>query len=125
MKQLAVIKSGGKQYLVFPGKKIRVEKLDKKEGEKIEFDVLLLKDEKGVRLGCPLVEGAKVEGRVLKQGKSKKVVVFKRKEEISGEEGSSPVVHRGRNNQNLLKTLFFKSGAFFQVSETDRPLVKV
>ncbi|MCD6147849.1 50S ribosomal protein L21 [bacterium] len=79
MKQLAVIKSGGKQYLVFPGKKIRVEKLDKKEGEKIEFDVLLLKDEKGVRLGCPLVEGAKVEGRVLKQGKSKKVVVFKRK----------------------------------------------
>lgn len=79
MKQLAVIKSGGKQYLVFPGKKIRVEKLDKKEGEKVEFDVLLLKDEKGVRLGHPLVEAVKAEGRVLKQDKSKKVVVFKRK----------------------------------------------
>ena len=80
MKQLAIIRTGGKQYLIFPGKKIKIEKLEKKEGEKVEFDqVLLLEDQKGFRVGTPLVEGAKAEGKILNQGKSKKVVVFKRK----------------------------------------------
>jgi len=75
---LAVIKTGGKQYLVSPGDKIKVEKLDAKEGKEINFDqVLLLAKGKAIKIGTPLVKGAKVRARVLEQGKAKKVIVFK------------------------------------------------
>ena len=75
---LAVIKTGGKQYIVKPGEKIKIEKLEKKEGEEIIFDqVFLLEKNRKVDIGTPLVEGAKVLGKVLSQGKNKKVIVFK------------------------------------------------
>lgn len=55
-----------------------VEKLDAKEGEKFTFDeVLLVSDDKKIEIGTPLVKGAKVEARVLKQGRARKVIVFK------------------------------------------------
>lgn len=77
---LAVIKTGGKQYLVEPGKRINIEKIDKKEGEEVEFsDVLLVEKGGKLKIGTPLVEGAKVIAKVLKQGKAKKVIVFKYK----------------------------------------------
>ncbi len=76
----AVIKTGGKQYLVEPGKKIKIEKLNSEEGKEISFsDVLLLEKNKKLEIGNPLVKGAKVMGKVLKQGKDKKVIVFKYK----------------------------------------------
>lgn len=75
---LAVIKTGGKQYAVEPGKKIKIEKLPVDEGEEVVFDqVLLLEDKDKTEIGNPFVEGAKVIGKVLKQDKAKKVVVFK------------------------------------------------
>lgn len=75
---LAVIKTGGKQYLVEPGQKLKVEKLDAPEGEKIVFDeILLVADDKKIDVGTPLVRGAKVEAKVLKQGRRKKIIVFK------------------------------------------------
>jgi large subunit ribosomal protein L21 len=77
---LAIIRSGGKQYKVSPGDKIKVEKIDKKEGAEISFkDVLLVEKNKKLYLGDPLVKGAKVSAKVLSQGKSKKVIVFKYK----------------------------------------------
>ena len=77
---LAVIKTGGKQYLVSPGQKIKIEKIEKKEGGEITFnEVLLLEKGKNLEIGNPLVKGAKVIGKVLSQGKSKKVIVFKYK----------------------------------------------
>jgi len=77
---LAVIETGGKQYLVSPGDKIKIEKLDKKEGDKVTFsDVLLVEKNGKAKLGTPKVEGAKVEGKVLKQGKGEKIIVFKYK----------------------------------------------
>jgi large subunit ribosomal protein L21 len=73
---LAVIKTGGKQYTVTPGQKIKTEKIAK-EGE-VSFDeVLLLEKNKKVEIGTPFVKGAKVIGKILKQGKSKKVIAFK------------------------------------------------
>ena len=76
----AVIKTGGKQYLVEPGKKLKIEKLEAEEGKEVIFDQVLLKsDTNKLLIGAPLVEGAKVAGKVLKQGRSKKVVVFKYK----------------------------------------------
>ncbi len=77
---LAVIKTGGKQYIVSPGQKIKIEKLDAKEGEEIIFDeVLLLEKNKKAEIGTPFVGGARVVGKVLGQGKGKKVIVFKYK----------------------------------------------
>ncbi len=80
MTQLAVIKTGGKQYLVSPGQKIKIEKLNVKDGEEITFnDVLLLEKNKKVEIGTPLIKEAKVMGKVLSQGKRKKVIIFKYK----------------------------------------------
>jgi len=77
---IAVIRTGGKQYIVSPGDKIKIEKLDKKEGEQVEFsEVLLLQKNKKTEIGQPLVNNAKVIGKVLEQGKGKKVVVLKYK----------------------------------------------
>jgi len=80
---LAVIKTGGKQYIVSPGQKIKIEKIDKKEGSEISFpEVLLLEKGKKIEIGNPLVKGAKVIGKVLGHGKGKKVIVFKFKPTI-------------------------------------------
>ena len=77
---LAVIKTGGKQYLVSPGQKLKIEKLDKKEGSEISFsDVLLIEKNKKVEIGAPKVSGAKVTGKVISHGKGEKVIIFKYK----------------------------------------------
>lgn len=77
---LAVIKTGGKQYKVTKGDKVKIEKLDLQEGEKVTFsEVLFLGDEKKVEIGTPLLEGKAVEGKVLSQGRSKKVWGVKHK----------------------------------------------
>ncbi len=78
MEKFAVIESGGKQYKVFAGQKVRLEKLLVKEGENFVFDkVLLTADGNKVEIGAPYVLGAKLEGKVLKQGKDKKKIVFR------------------------------------------------
>lgn len=77
---LAVIKTGGKQYLVKPGDKIKIEKIGKEGDKEIIFDqVLLVEKNRKIEIGTPLVKGAKVVGKILRQGKSKKVIVFKYK----------------------------------------------
>lgn len=76
----AVIKTGGKQYLVREGDVLRVEKLKAEEGDIVSFDeVLALNDDESLKVGTPVVDGAKVEAKVIKHGKGKKVIVFKYK----------------------------------------------
>lgn len=70
----AVIKTCGRQYYVEEGSILYLEKLDAKEGEKVIFDEVLMLDGKA---GNPLVKGSKVEGKVLKHGKQKKIKVYK------------------------------------------------
>lgn len=79
MAQLAVITTGGKQYLVKEGDSLRVEKLDVKEGESLSFDALLVMDEAGkdVKVGMPSVKGATVSAKVTGAGKADKVTVIK------------------------------------------------
>jgi large subunit ribosomal protein L21 len=77
---LAIIKTGGKQYLVSPGQKIKIEKIAKKEGSEISFpEVLLLEKGKKIEIGTPLIKGVKVIGKIVRQGKAKKVIIFKYK----------------------------------------------
>jgi len=76
----AIIETCGKQYLVSVGDKIRVEKVDKKEGAKVKFDqVLMYGDNKDISVGQPRVKGASVEGKILTQAKDKKVTIIKYK----------------------------------------------
>ena len=77
---LAVIKTGGKQYVVSPGQKIKIEKLNKEEGKEVTFDqVLLSQKAKKIEIGAPFLKSVKVKGKVLKQGKDKKIIIFKYK----------------------------------------------
>lgn len=73
----AVIKTGGKQYRVQEGDIIYVEKMNAEVDSLVNFDVLLCGEGEDVTVGTPVVEGAKVEGKVLGQGKGDKIVVFK------------------------------------------------
>ena len=74
----AVIQTGGKQYRVMPGETIVIEKLDGEAGDAVQFDeVLLLADDETVAVGRPHVEGAKVTGEIVDQGRGKKLIVFK------------------------------------------------
>ena len=76
----AVIVTGGKQYKVSEGDVIYIEKLEVSEGDSVTFDkVLVLADGEDVKVGAPLVDGATVTGKVEKQGKAKKIYVFKMK----------------------------------------------
>ncbi|XXP77122.1 MAG: 50S ribosomal protein L21 [Lettuce witches'-broom phytoplasma] len=75
----AIIKTGGKQFRVSPGQEIYVEKLPVNEEENYVFEeVLAIENDKNI-LGTPFVEGAKIEAKVLKQGKAKKIIVVKYK----------------------------------------------
>ena len=76
----AVIQTGGKQYRVQQGDVIFVEKINAQADEAVTFDeVLLVGNDGETKIGTPMVEGAKVEGKVLAQVKSKKIVVYKYK----------------------------------------------
>ena len=76
----AIIESGGKQYKVSASNILKVEKLDIKKGNKVEFKkVLLVNDDKTVEIGDPTVSGAVVEGMLLDNIKDRKVIVFKKR----------------------------------------------
>jgi large subunit ribosomal protein L21 len=75
----AVIKTGGKQYRVQQGDVIFVEKLNAQADETVSFDALLIGNDNETRIGTPVVEGANVEGKVLSQVKSAKIIVYKYK----------------------------------------------
>lgn len=72
----AVIKVGGKQYYVTEGTEIFVEKIEANEGDNVEFNQVLMLDSK---VGNPYLSGVTVQGEVLKNGKSKKIKIFKYK----------------------------------------------
>ena len=77
-KMFAIIETGSKQYKVSPGQKIKIEKLDTSAGDSVLFDkVLLTADNDKVAVGSPYIAGAIVEGKVVKQGRGKKIIVFK------------------------------------------------
>ncbi len=74
----AVFRSGGKQYRAAKGDVLRVEKLDAEEGATVKFDeVLLVGEGSDIKVGHPILSGSTVSGKVVRQGKSKKVPVVK------------------------------------------------
>jgi len=75
----AVIKTGGKQYKVSEGDLLKVEKVEGAVGETVELDQVLMVGGAEVKLGTPLVPGAKVKAQIVAQEKDKKILVFKSK----------------------------------------------
>ena len=75
----AIIATGGKQYRVSQGDVIFVEKIEQDVDSTIDCDVLMLADENGVKVGSPVVPGAKVQGKVVAQVKGEKIIIYKYK----------------------------------------------
>ncbi len=73
----AVIKTGGKQYRVAQGDKLRVEKLPGNVGDTVTLSEVLMLGGDSIKIGAPLVAGAKVEAKITAQDRDKKIVVFK------------------------------------------------
>lgn len=74
----AIIETGGKQYKVMEGDTLYIEKLDVQDGDAVTFDkVLAVLDGDKATFGAPVVEGAKVSASVVKNGKGKKIMIFK------------------------------------------------
>lgn len=80
----AIVSTGGKQYLVTEGQKLKVEKLDLEPGATMNLDCLLISDESGeaVKVGTPLVAGGSVTAKVLRQDRAEKISVIKYKRKV-------------------------------------------
>ncbi len=109
MAKFAIIKTGGKQYLVTPGLKLKIEKIaipSEKEGNKIVFDeVLALGNEESLNAGNPKVAGASVQAEWQKEGKGKKVIIqkFHSKNRYRKRQG-----HRQQFTEVLIKEIVVK-----------------
>lgn len=76
----AVVRTGGRQVRVAPGQAVRVERIEGSVGDHVELgEVLLVSDDAGVKIGTPLVEGAKVMATITAQARGRKIRVFKMK----------------------------------------------
>ena len=75
----AIIAAGGRQYRVSQGDVIYIDKVNQEAESKVEFDVMMIGGEGDVKVGNPVLEGAKVEGKVLAQVKGEKIIVYKYK----------------------------------------------
>ena len=73
----AVVKTGGKQYRVSEGDRVRVEKLPGSVGDTVELDEVLMLGGDKVSVGAPTVSGAKVQAEIVAQGRGRKIIVFK------------------------------------------------
>ena len=84
----AIIKTGSKQYRVAEGDVIQVEKLHVEEGKEVTFDhVLMVSDGQEVKVGAPLIDGAKVTATVQAHGRGKKIIVYKHKKNYHKKQG--------------------------------------
>ena len=119
----AVINTGGKQYKVSTNDKLRIEKLKDKEGGSVEFkQVLLINNNDNMELGSPLIEGAKVEAKVIKQTKNKTILIFKKRRRHNSRRKNG---HRQKMSVVQITKIFGKGGKLLsEASKTDNKKVK-
>ncbi len=119
----AVINTGGKQYKVSTNDKLRIEKLSNKEGGSIEFkQVLLINNKDNMVLGSPLIEGAKVEAKVVKQTKNKTILIFKKRRRHNSRRKNG---HRQKISVVQITKIFGKGGKLLsEASKTENKKVK-
>ena len=112
----AVIQTGGKQYKVSAGEIIKVEKLpDSNPDTKVEFkEILAYGDEKSIELGEPTVSGAKVEAELLKNGKERTVLIFKKRRRKNSRRKNG---HRQQYSLIRINKIFSKDGKVLSEAE--------
>jgi large subunit ribosomal protein L21 len=80
MEVYAIVDVGGRQFKVFPDRVVRIPRIASQVGEAVDLErILLLSDGKNVEIGKPFIEGKKLHAEVIRHGKEKKVIVFKKK----------------------------------------------
>ena len=112
----AVIQTGGKQYKVSAGEIIKVERLSDSSPEtKVEFnEILAYGDDKGIELGEPTVSGAKVEAELLKNGKERTVLIFKKRRRKNSRRKNG---HRQQFSLIRINKIFSKDGKVLSEAE--------
>ena len=106
----AIIQTGGKQYKVKASEILKIEKLKNiKSEDKIEFnEILAYGDDNNIEIGSPLVKGAKVEAELLKNGKNRTILVFKKRRRKNSRRKNG---HRQRFSLIKIKKIFSKDGS--------------
>ena len=112
----AIIKTGGKQYKVKSGEILKIEKLpDSKPDSKIEFnEILAYGDDKTIEIGSPIVEGAKVEADLIKNGKDRKILIFKKRRRQNSRRKNG---HRQEHTMIRINKIFSKNGKVLSEAE--------
>ena len=121
----AVIKTGGKQYKVKASEILKIEKLENdKTKSKIEFnEILAYGDDKTIEIGSPLVQGAKVEAELLKNGKNRTVLIFKKRRRKNSRRKNG---HRQEFSLIRINKIFSKDGKVFsEASKISKSTKKV
>ena len=119
----AVIKTGGKQYKVKAGEILKIEKLEiSKPNTKIEFkDILAYGDEKNAELGSPKIDGAKVEADIIKNGKNRKVLIFKKRRRKNSRRKNG---HRQEFSLIRINKIFSKDGKVLSEAKALNKIIK-
>ena len=119
----AVIQTGGKQYKVKASEILKIEKLESKSSSKIEFtEILAYGDDKKVELGSPLVQGAKVEAELIKNGKNRTVLIFKKRRRKNSRRKNG---HRQQYSLIKINKIFAKDGALLaEAKNKERKSIK-
>ena len=112
----AVIKTGGKQYKVKAGEILKIEKIkDSKPETKIEFnEILAYGDDKSIEVGTPVVEGAKVEADLVKNGKDRTILIFKKRRRHNSRRKNG---HRQEHTMIRINKIFSKDGKVLSEAE--------
>ena len=112
----AIIKTGGKQYKVKSGEILKIEKLlDSKPETKIEFkEILAYGDDKIIELGSPTIVGAKVEAELIKNGKNRTVIIFKKRRRHNSRRKNG---HRQEHTMIRINKIFSKDGKVLSEAE--------
>lgn len=123
----SVIQTGGKQYKVKAGEIIKIEKLEELKSEaKIEFkEILAYGDDKSIEIGSPIIEGAKVEASLIKNGKDRTILIFKKRRRKNSRRKNG---HRQEFSMIRINKIFSKDGKILSEAEkilkTDKKVEK-
>ena len=121
----AVIQTGGKQYKVEASEILKIEKLENLKPEsKIEFkEILAYGDDKKIEVGAPLVDGAKVEAKLIKNGKNRTVLIFKKRRRKNSRRKNG---HRQQYSLIKISKIFSKDGSVIsEIKKTVNPTKKI
>jgi len=119
----AILQTGGKQYKVKAGEILRIEKLvNSKPETKIEFkEILAYGDDKNIEIGSPIINGAKVEANLIKNGKNRTILIFKKRRRKNSRRKNG---HRQEFSLIRINKIFSKDGKIFSEAEKISKTVK-